>query len=125
VGSSIVLGWGDGGGLLRLRRFMCVKGMSSRIQSGSGEQIVPASKQLPTWDFDIVLEEAERKGMEYHLVSTGGQHLNGLAEQMIGILKKQMLRSFEGRRYFHEEVCTLLQETAHVVNSRMLYLSQG
>ncbi len=83
-----------------------------------------ASKQLPTWDFDIVLEEAERKGIEYHLVPTGGQHLNGLAEQMIGMLKKQMHRSFEGRRYSHEEVYTFLQETAHVVNSRMLHLSQ-
>ncbi len=48
-----------------------------------------ASRQLPTWDFDIVLEEAERKGIECHLVPTGGPHLNGLAEQMIGILKKQ------------------------------------
>jgi hypothetical protein len=28
------------------------------------------------------------RGIEWHLVPTGGQHFNGQAERMIGILKK-------------------------------------
>jgi hypothetical protein len=51
---------------------------------------------------------------------TGGQHFNGQAERMIGTLKKQMWRSFKGRKYTHEETCTILQEAAQVVNSRPL-----
>jgi hypothetical protein len=36
---------------------------------------------------------------------------------MIGILKKQMWRSFEGKKYKHDETCTILKEAAQVVNS--------
>jgi hypothetical protein len=39
---------------------------------------------------------------------------------MIGILKKQMWRSFEGKKYTHKENCTILQEAVQVVNSRPL-----
>jgi hypothetical protein len=39
---------------------------------------------------------------------------------MIGVLKKQIWRSFEGRKYMHEETCTILQEATQVVNSRPL-----
>ncbi len=38
------------------------------------------------------------------LVPTRGQHFNGQAEWMIGILKKQMQKSFESKRYSQEEV---------------------
>jgi hypothetical protein len=54
---------------------------------------------------------------EWHLVPTGGQHFNRHAERMIGILKKQIWRSFEGTKYTHEETCTLLQEAAQEANS--------
>jgi hypothetical protein len=38
--------------------------------------------------------------------------------------KKQMQRSFEGKRYSREEMCTLLQVTAQKMKGRPLYLSQ-
>jgi hypothetical protein len=38
---------------------------------------------------------------EWHLVPTGRQHFNRHAERMIGILKKQIWRSFEGTKYTH------------------------
>jgi hypothetical protein len=50
----------------------------------------------------------------------GGQHFNRQAERIIGILKKQILRSFIGKKYTHEETCTILQEAVQVVNSRPL-----
>jgi hypothetical protein len=39
---------------------------------------------------------------------------------MIGLIKKQIWQSFEGRKYSHEETVTILQEAAKVVNSRPL-----
>ncbi len=63
---------------------------------------------------------AGRNGIEWHLVPTGGQHFNGQAERMIGILKNRNWRSFEGRKYTHEKKCVVLQEAAQVVNSRPL-----
>jgi hypothetical protein len=43
---------------------------------------------------------------------------------MIGILEKQMQRSFEGRRCMYEEICTLLQETTQIVNTRLVSSGQ-
>jgi hypothetical protein len=36
--------------LMALHRFMCVRGVPSRIQYDRGEQLVAASKQLAAWD---------------------------------------------------------------------------
>jgi hypothetical protein len=35
-----------------------------------------------------------------------------------------MQRSLEGKRYSHAEMCIHLQETAQIVNRRLLYLGQ-
>ncbi len=67
-----------------------------------------------------VREWARRKGIELHLVPTGGQHFNGQAERMIGLLKKQIWRSFEVIKYTHEETTTILQQAVRIVNSRPL-----
>jgi hypothetical protein len=105
---------------MALHRFMCARGVLSRIQSDRGEQLVATSKQIGTWNFEGVREWAGKKGIEWHLVPTGGQHFNGQAERMIGVLKKQIWRSFEGKKYTHEETSTIFQEAAHIVNSRQL-----
>jgi hypothetical protein len=76
--------------LMALHRFMCARGVLSRIQSDRGEQLVATSKQIGTWNFEGVREWAGKKGIEWHLVPTGGQHFNGQAKRMIGVLKKQI-----------------------------------
>jgi hypothetical protein len=55
-----------------------------------------------------------RKGIEWHIVPTVGQHFNGKAKRMIGILKKQMWRSSKGRKYTHDTArgCTSSQQPA-------------
>jgi hypothetical protein len=106
--------------LMALRRFMCNKGTPTRFQSDRGEQLVAAAKQVSSWDFKEVIQWAGRKGIEWTLVPTGGQHFNGQAERMIGLIKKQLWRSFEGKRYSHEEIITILQEVTQVINSRPL-----
>jgi hypothetical protein len=80
---------------MALLRFMCARGMPSRIQSDRGEQLVAVLKQLAAWNFERVREWAGKNGIEWHLVPPGGQHFNRQAERMIGILKKQIWRSFK------------------------------
>jgi hypothetical protein len=75
--------------LMALCRFMCRRGVPSQIQSDRGEQLVAASKQVTKWNFDGIMQWAGKKGIEWVLVHTGGQHFNGQAERMIGLIKKQ------------------------------------
>jgi hypothetical protein len=104
--------------LLALRRFMSVRGTPTRFQSDRGEQLVAAAKKVSTWDFKEVVQWAGRKGIEWTLVPTGGQHFNGQAERMIGLIKKQLWKIFEGKRLSHEETLTLLAEAVQKINSR-------
>jgi hypothetical protein len=106
--------------LMALRRFMCNKGTPTRFQSDRGEQLVAAAKQVSSWDFKEVIQWAGRKGIEWTLVPTGGQHFNEQAERIIGLIKKQLWRIFQGKKYSHEETITILQEAAQVINSRPL-----
>jgi hypothetical protein len=43
------------------------------------------------------MQWAGKKGIEWFLVPTGGQHFNRQAERMIRLIKKQIWRSFEGK----------------------------
>ncbi len=51
---------------------------------------------------------------------TGGQHFNGQAERMIGLIKKHLWRIFKGKKHSHEEILTLLIESVQSINSRPL-----
>ncbi len=106
--------------LLALRRFMSVRGTPTRFQSDRGEQLVADAKEVATWDFKEVVQWAGRKGIEWTLVPTGGQHFNGQAERMIGLIKKQLWKTFEGRKLTHEETLTVLAEAVQKINSRPL-----
>jgi hypothetical protein len=63
---------------------------------------------------------AGRKGIEWTLVPTGGQHFNGQAERTIGLIKKQLWKTFEGKKLTHEETLTVLAEAVQRINSRPL-----
>jgi hypothetical protein len=106
--------------LMALRRFMSIRGTPTRFQSDRGEQLVAAAKQVALWDFKEVVQWAGRKGIEWTLVPTGGQHFNGQAERMIGLIKQQLWRTFEGRKLSHEETITILAEAVQKINSRAL-----
>jgi hypothetical protein len=104
--------------LMVLRRFMGLRGTPTRFQLDRGEQLVAAAKQVSTWDFKEVIQWAGKKGIEWTLVPTGGQHFNGQAERMIGLIKKQLWQTFEGKKHSHEETLTLLVEAVQKINSR-------
>ncbi len=73
-----------------------------------------ASKQLATWDWTAVHEQAERAGAEWHIVPTGGQHYNGQAERLIGLLKKCLEGALNNRRFTLGELSTVVAEAAQV-----------
>jgi hypothetical protein len=106
--------------LMAFRWFMCVRGTPSRIQSDRGEQLPAASKQVAGWDFESAVQWAGKKGVEWHLVPTGGQHFNGQAERMIGLIKKQTWQSFEGKKHKARGDGYDLAGGAQIINSRAL-----
>ncbi len=84
-----------------------------------------ASKQLATWDWTAVHEQAEREGAEWHIVPTGGQHYNGQAERLIGLLKRCLEGALNNRRFTLGELSTVVAEAAQVVNSRPIARNTG
>jgi len=105
--------------LQALRRFMCLHGTPSKIQSDHGERLVAASKQVKDWDFEHIQEWClQDKKIEWHIVPTGGQHMNGQAERLIGEVKKILNQMHSNKKYSFNELATILYESAVVVTSR-------
>ncbi len=84
-----------------------------------------ASKQLATWDWSAVHAQAEKAGAEWHIVPTGGQHYNGQAERLIGLLKRCLEGALNNRRFTLGELSTTVAEAAQVVNSRPIAKNTG
>jgi hypothetical protein len=104
---------------------MALHGAPKRFQSDQGTQLVAASKQLATWDWTAVHEQAERVGAEWHIVPTGGQHYNGQAERLIGLLKRCLESALNNRKFTLGELSTAVAEAAQVVNSRPIARNKG
>jgi hypothetical protein len=111
--------------LMAVRRFMALHGAPKRFQSDQGTQLVAASRQLATWDWTAVHEQAERVGAEWHIVPTGGQHYNGQAERLIGLLKRCLEGALNNRKFTLGELSTVVAEAAQVVNSRPIARNTG
>ena len=111
--------------LQTLSRFMCTHGAPSRIISDRGEQLVAARKQLETWDFSKLTGSASPGGLVWDLVPTGGQHMNGQAERLIGLVKKVLVQLLENKRCTFGELLTVLKEAAMIVNSRPIGINRS
>ena len=110
---------------MALRRFMALYGAPKRFQSDQGTQLVAASKQVKAWDWTRVRQQADGVGAEWHVVPTGGQHFNGQAERMTGILKKCLEGTLAGKRCTLGEMGTIVAEAAQMVNSRPIARNTG
>ncbi len=87
--------------------------------------MVAASKQLAIWDWTAVHEQAEKMGAEWHIVPTGGQHYNGQAERLIGLLKWCLEGTLNNRRLTLGELSTVVAEAAQIMNSRPIAKNTG
>ena len=108
--------------LQALRRFICIRGTPSLIQSDRGTQLTAAAKEVCNWDFSEIQEWCATKKLVWNFVPTGAQHQNGQAERFIGVVKKVLNDVFRigNQVCTYGELNTLLQEAAQIVNSRPL-----
>jgi hypothetical protein len=111
--------------LMAVRRFMVLHGSPRRFQSNQGTQLVAASKQLATWDWTAVHEAVEKENAEWHIIRTGGQHYNGQAERLIGLLKRCLEGTLNSRRLTLGELSTVVAEATQMVNSRPIAKNTG
>ena len=84
-----------------------------------------ARKQLETWDFSKLTGSASPGGLVWDLVPTGGQHMNGQAERLIGLVKKVLIQLLENKRCSFGELLTVLKEAAMIVNSRPIGINRS
>jgi hypothetical protein len=86
---------------------------------------VAASKQMATWDWLAVHETVEKARAEWHVVPTGGEHYNGQAERLIGLLKKCLESAIANRRFTLGELGRVIAEATQMVNSRPIAQDSG
>ncbi len=106
--------------LMAVRRFMALHGAPKRFQSDQGTQLVVA-----TWDWTAVHEAAEKERAEWHIVPMGGQHYNGQAERLVGLLKRCQESTMANRRLMLGELNKVVAEATQLVNSRPIAKNTG
>jgi hypothetical protein len=68
---------------------------------------------------------AEGVTAEWHIVPTGGQHYNGQAERLIGLLKRCLEGTLNSRRLTLGELNMVVAEAVQMVNSRPIAKNTG
>jgi hypothetical protein len=67
----------------------------------------------------------KKEEVEWHIFRTGGQHYNGQAERLIGLLKRCWESTLNNRRLTLGELKTVVAEATQLVNSRPLAKNTG
>jgi transposase InsO family protein len=68
---------------------MCLHGTPHTIISDRGELLVAATSQVEDWDASAIQDWLANRRIQCKFAPTGGQHMNGQAERMIGQVKKK------------------------------------
>ena len=104
-----------------LKRFIALRGRCKSILSDHGTNFIGAIGQIE--DFQLLKSAAEAEGIEWSLNPVGASHFGGSFERKIGSVRRVLeasLRKHVGRLR-RDDLYTLLQEAASVVNSTPLY----
>ena len=111
--------------LLCLRRFLCLRGTPSYIQSDPGSQLVAAKKIVQEWDYSLIEEYMEQNSIRWNVVPANSQHYNGCAESIIKTVKKHLVQLLFPSKLTKGELDTIFAEVALMVNSRPLMFAAG
>ena len=109
---------------LALRRFFALRGNCTRIRSDHGTNFIGAKNQMEM-DVDItsIKQEALKSGCTWELTPPAASHFAGVWERKVGSVKRvldgSMLQS-KNSILSRDELCTLLQEAACIVNNTPL-----
>ena len=104
-----------------LKRFISLRGKCRSIWSDNGTNFIGALGQMD--DFYRLQEAAKAEGIAWHLNPIGASHFGGVFERKIGSVRRVLeacLKKHAGR-LVRDDLYTLLQEAAAVVNHTPLY----
>ncbi len=106
-----------------LRRLFAVRGVPHTIYADPGTQFEAAAKGVRLWEVVSADARPSCRTIEWRTIPAASQHVNGLAERMVGVLKKALrvaVPAAGGARLTREEWDTVLAEAVAAVNSRPL-----
>lgn len=112
---------------LALRRFIATRGNCKRIRSDQGTNFVGARNEmaeLPGVDTEEIKKAMQEVGCTWELNTPGASHMGGVWERKVGAIKKILnaaLLQLNNRTLSRDELYTLLQEAACIVNNTPLY----
>ena len=110
-----------------IRRLKALRGDIKTIVSDPGSQLVGAAKELKswrkTWSEPNLVQFGAKHGINWEFIMASSQHQNGGVEIMIKLVKgvmKSIMHQLGRHILTLNELNTVLQETANLVNSRPL-----
>ena len=105
-----------------MHRFYAIRGPCKTIVSDNGSNFVGAISS--SIDFSSVKNDAVLRGCEWKMNPPAASHFGGIYERKTGSVRR-ILEGFLKRNSMHslsrDEMSTLLQETASIINSSPLY----
>ena len=115
--------------LQTLRRFICIRGCPSEIQSDQGSQLIAAAKEIAElvkhWDWTPIHEWAATNKITWKLAPAEGQHQNGLSESLVKLTKRSIQHKIAGNILTFSQLQTVLFEICNIINSRPIGIITG
>ena len=110
---------------MALKRFTAIRGQCKYIHSDRGTNFVGAKNQiLEKFDMDALRSSAEIAGLKWQFTPPGASHFGGVWQRKVGAIKSVLaaaLHQLGPRSLSCDELHTLLQEAACIVNDTPLY----
>ena len=109
---------------LALRQLVAIRGPISLVRSDRGTNFVAAAADAPDLDLAALGREAAVGDMRWELLPAAAPHAGGVWERPVGLVKRALdgaLAKLCGKLLTVDELTTLLQEAAAVVNRTPLW----
>ena len=115
--------------LQTLRKFVTIRGCPSEYIFDQGTQLVAAAKDLADltkdWNWGIAKDWCSNNKITWELISTEGQHQNGLAESMIKCAKRSIKHVIGENILTSSDLHLVFYEISNIINSRPIGILTG